>query len=272
MHATSPRAGHDSPFSKHQFTKCALVPAAKAEKMHAKESGMPIEKCAGEAAGAHNRRREEPMNETQAPIPSVAPPGTGGLPPPVPRRHAHTRAVAMQGFRRNDGLWDIEGEMKDSKTTRWPSWERGMQPPEAPVHHMRVRVTLDDSFTVLAIAAPLPTVPFPECAEGMPPLQGLVGASMSRGWRKAIDATLGGALGCTHLRELLMNLGTVAYQTVAGETRREEWEALPDPHAGLPDPTSPRPHWGKCVGWRLDGEVIRRWAPDFFQPSDQPSE
>ncbi|MNT34482.1 hypothetical protein D3C72_1704680 [compost metagenome] len=130
---------------------------------------------------------------------------------------------------------------------------------------MRVRITLDDTYTVRAVAAALPSIPFPECTGGMPPLQGLVGASIARGWRKALETTLGGTRGCTHLRELLMNLGTVAYQTVGGEARRQEWEALPEPRIRPPVSTSPKPHWDKCVSWRLDGEVIRRWAPDFYQ-------
>lgn len=212
------------------------------------------------------------MHEAKAPGHTAAPPDTRELPTPASRQHLHTRAVIMQGFRRGDGLWDIEGEMKDSKTSPWPSWGDGRQPPDSPVHHMRVRVTLDDAYIVRAVSAALPSIPFPECNEGLPPLQGLVGSSVSRGWRKAIEATLGGAAGCTHVRELLMSLGTVAYQTIAGEARRREWEALPDPRAGLPAPTSPQPHWGKCVGWRMDGEVIKRWAPDFYQPFGTPSE
>jgi hypothetical protein len=34
----------------------------------------------------------------------------------VKRRHLHTRTVTMQGFAREDGLWDIEGRMTDAKT------------------------------------------------------------------------------------------------------------------------------------------------------------
>lgn len=211
------------------------------------------------------------MHEDHASNNRGMPSTAGELPPAAPRRHLHTRAITMLGFRRNDGLWEIEGEMQDNKMSAWPSWEDGEQLPEVPVHHMRVRITLDDSYTVRAVAAALPTVPFPECNQGIPPLQGLIGVSMARGWRKALEATLGATKGCTHLRELLMQLGTVAYQTVGGEARREEWEALPHPRTRPPAATSPKPHWGKCIGWRLDGEIIRRWAPDFFQPSDKAS-
>lgn len=59
-------------------------------------------------------------------------------------------------------------------------------------------------------------------------------------WRKALEATLDGTRGCTHLRELLMNLGTMAYQTVGGKARRQEWEALPEPRIRPPVATSPK--------------------------------
>ncbi|QYY33929.1 DUF2889 domain-containing protein (plasmid) [Cupriavidus pinatubonensis] len=169
------------------------------------------------------------MHEDQASSNRGAPPPGGELPLAAPRRHLHIRAVTMQGFRRDDGLWDIEGEMQDSKTSAWPSWKGGEQPPEVPVHHMRVRITLDDNYIVQSVAAALPTVPFPECKQGIPPLQGLVGASIARGWRKALEATLGATKGCTHLRELLMQLGTVAYQTWAAKGGAKNGKPCPNP-------------------------------------------
>ena len=35
---------------------------------------------------------------------------------PVPRTHVHTRDVQYRGYRREDGLWDIEAELTDTKT------------------------------------------------------------------------------------------------------------------------------------------------------------
>lgn len=31
----------------------------------------------------------------------------------VTREHLHTRAVEFNGYKRSDGLWDINGEMRD---------------------------------------------------------------------------------------------------------------------------------------------------------------
>ena len=38
------------------------------------------------------------------------------LPAPQPRTHLHTRSVVYRGYHREDGLWDIEAEMTDTKT------------------------------------------------------------------------------------------------------------------------------------------------------------
>lgn len=183
------------------------------------------------------------------------------LPDAQPRQPLHTRTITLNGWRRDGGLFDIEGELCDLKHHPWPSWECGVQPPRQPMHHMRVRLTLDAGYHVQALAAALPAIPFPECRGTLPPLDGLIGATVARGWRKAVEAALGGSTGCTHVRELLMAMGTAAHQTLAGEKRRVAFVALPLGQTQLPAPTAALPHWGQCVGWALDGEVLRRVAP-----------
>ena len=42
---------------------------------------------------------------------------------PLPRAHArkliHTRTIDCRGYEREDGLWDIEGHLTDTKTYTW---------------------------------------------------------------------------------------------------------------------------------------------------------
>ena len=38
------------------------------------------------------------------------------LPPAAARQHLHNRHVEYRGYRRDDGGWDIEGELRDTKT------------------------------------------------------------------------------------------------------------------------------------------------------------
>ena len=62
---------------------------------------------------------------------------------PASREHLHTRRVVVEGYRRQDGDWDIEAWLHDSKTYGYEEVERGQREPGAPVHHMAVRLTMD---------------------------------------------------------------------------------------------------------------------------------
>ena len=51
-------------------------------------------------------------------------------------------------------------------------------------------------------------------------MQQMIGVTMGPGWRQAIERALGGVRGCTHLRELLFNMATAAYQTIPAYRHR----------------------------------------------------
>ena len=176
----------------------------------------------------------------------------------------HTRKVRFEGYHREDGLWDIEATITDTKAIVWHSADKGELPPGTPVHDMAIRVTLDDNMTVQAIATSMPGTPFGECAQAQDPMQRMVGLTMGAGWRMTIEKTLGGIHGCTHLRELLFNMATAAFQTIPSyrsHLRRQ---------AGLPPRSAGKPpfYMGKCMSWDFDGPVVQRHFPEFagWQP------
>ena len=68
------------------------------------------------------------------------------LPPPAARRHVHTRRVQCEGFLREDGLWDIEAGIEDTKTYFARNADGRERQPGEPIHHMQVRLTLDDTL------------------------------------------------------------------------------------------------------------------------------
>ena len=47
------------------------------------------------------------------------------LSPPAERERLHTRRYEFGGFRRKDGLWDIEGQLIDTKTYAFSNQYRG---------------------------------------------------------------------------------------------------------------------------------------------------
>jgi hypothetical protein len=186
------------------------------------------------------------------------------LPEPQSRTHLHTRAVVFRGYLRDDGLWDIEAEMSDTKTYELDRAERGHMPPGTPIHGMAIRVTVDDAMTIREIASSMDHTPFGECRQGEDPMQRMVGATMGPGWRVAIERALGGIRGCTHLRELLFNMATAAYQTVFPYRERLRRQA----GTAAPDNPNPPYHLGKCIAWDFEGPVVQRHYPRFagWQP------
>ena len=189
------------------------------------------------------------------------------LPAPQARTHLHTRAVVFRGYHREDGLWDIEAELSDSKTYALDPFEGRDMPAGAPIHGMSIRATLDDQLTIREIASASDHTPFGECRQGTDPMQQMVGVTMGPGWRQAIERALGGVRGCTHLRELLFNMATAAYQTIPMYRDRLRRQAgLPEPQSAAPP--SPPFHLGKCIAWDFDGAAVQRHHPEFagWQP------
>lgn len=187
------------------------------------------------------------------------------LPDPVARRPVHKREIVTDGYLRDDGLWDLEATLRDTKAYSTVTNGDRFRAAGEPVHHMRIRLTIDDSFTVVAAMAAMPSTPFAECPPAADPFDRLVGARIGPGWRKQIDDAMGGVRGCTHLRELLGVMATVAFQTVPGYRRHERrlrGEAQPES-------AEPAHQMGKCLSWDFDGPVIARIAPQFIGYSNK---
>ena len=64
------------------------------------------------------------------------------------RTPIHTRSIECRSFSRPDGLWDIEGHLKDTKTYNFKTDYRGDMSAGMAVHDMSIRLTLDDIDSV----------------------------------------------------------------------------------------------------------------------------
>ena len=170
---------------------------------------------------------------------------------PATRSHLHTRAITFNGYAREDGLWDIEGHLRDSKSHPFTTGHKTWNPGEA-FHDMWVRLTVDKELMITAIEVAMDSHPHPECPAVIPPMDALIGERLGKGWRKTIDIHLGGIKGCTHLRELLSNMATAAFQSIPGTL-------FPD------DEKKPPLYLGSCKSWDFDGPVVMRVYPQFYQ-------
>ena len=181
------------------------------------------------------------------------------LPTPTPdRTPLHTRTLTFRGFARPDGLWDMEGELHDTKHYDHPNGP-GTRLAGQAIHHLFVRVTLDAQLCIHDIATSMDTAPFGECSVADQHMRRFIGLTMGKGWRKTIEATVGGLQGCTHLRELLFNLATAAFQTIPHHLemqrlqRGESWHSTDTPPFFM----------GKGMPWDYNGPVVARYAPQF---------
>lgn len=173
----------------------------------------------------------------------------------------HTRAATFQGFLRADGLWDIEAEMHDTRDYDSLVLEKQLLPANAPLHHLFIRLVLDDALTIQNISARMQATPFNECRQMEDALQCMRGVTLGTGWRKTINDRLGGVRGCTHLGELLFNMATVAFQTVSAH-RAQQHRRAGQTDSALTDP----PYFlDRCHAWRLDGPVVLRHLPQFHR-------
>jgi hypothetical protein len=114
--------------------------------------------------------------------------------------------------------------MTDIKTYSFGNSERDV-PAGDPLHDMWLRLTLTQSLTIESVDVAMDATPHNMCPAITPNFQRLVGLSVAKGFLKAASQQLGGTEGCTHLRELLQQVGTVAYQTmfsVRGHKRTTE--------------------------------------------------
>ncbi len=182
------------------------------------------------------------------------------LSPAAARRPLHTRRIEMHGFRRDDGLYDLEAHLTDLKSYPFRNSWRGTVEPGTPVHDMWLRLTLTADMTIAAVEARTDASPYRMCPDITPNFQRLVGLRIGRGWRRAVQQRLGGAEGCTHLVELLTPLATTAFQTIMAD--RDAW-------AAAPEGTSSRPALlDSCHALSRTSAVVQRLWPEFYEPPE----
>ena len=181
------------------------------------------------------------------------------LPSPAPRKPIHTRRIEVQGFEREDGLWDIEAHLVDTKAVPHSRRHGGRdrKPGEA-VHDMWLRLTIDLDMVVHDVEASTDAGPYPICGDITVNFKRLIGLKIGPGWRKEIRARVGGVEGCTHMVELLGPLGTTAFQAT-GRAREAR-------NAGQPITKKPY-QIGSCHVYKEDAAAVRERWPQWSTSS-----
>ena len=177
------------------------------------------------------------------------------LPTPVPREEMHCRNIEMRGYRREDGLYDIEGRITDVKTQLFSSLGGRTVEPGQFLHDMWVRLVIDEDMLVIDVQAITDASPYAECPNAAPGLGVLKGERLAKGWRAAIAKKLAGASGCTHIKELLNAMGTAAYQSMTAIRKAREAVMIHDKRrpAGI----------DSCLAHASDGRLVLQLWPEF---------
>jgi hypothetical protein len=131
------------------------------------------------------------------------------------RTRTHVRQTRYEGFRRSDGLWDIEVTLRDERDYESQGFERGPIPAGMPVHLIHLCVTVDDALVVQAISGEYAARPFGSLpAVAAAAAEGWWAPAWRKGGGARSRAQLGGEVGCAHIRDLLVQLAAAAYQIV----------------------------------------------------------
>ena len=176
--------------------------------------------------------------------------------PKCARTKAHTRRIVVDGFRREDGLFEVEALLEDVKPFDLPLLS-GTRRAGEPLHHMQVRVTFDRAFTILDAEVCLNWVPYPgACEEIVPSYQQLIGLNLMDGFRRAVNTLFADVCGCSHMTELLQSLPTAAIHTIASFRREDD-----DDH-GKPYQLD------RCHALDTRTDNVRRYYPRWYRAHD----
>lgn len=179
--------------------------------------------------------------------------------PPAPRRLMHRRAVQCDAFLREDGLWEVDAHLRDTKTYPYIHFARGPLQPGDAVHDMSLRLTVADDMTIVAVDAGMTTTPMLSCQDVIPAMGDLVGIRVVSGWRKIARERIGRLHACTHLMDLMVPAITTLYQAMGMGKHPEDRNALAEARA-----SGIRPFFlDGCYSWRADGPAVRQHFPEF---------
>jgi hypothetical protein len=176
---------------------------------------------------------------------SVAPPSSG-------RRAVHLRRISCEGFVRDDGLYEVEGLLVDTKPQLLKLVNRDVPAGEA-IHQMRIRLTMDRDRCIVDAQAFSEHHPYETCAEVEAGYRRLIGLRVEPGFTRQVKRIMRGVEGCTHMTELLPPMASTLFQVIwaDGSFAQADSEAR-DAGAG----NSPL---GGCHALRLDGQVVRTY-------------
>jgi hypothetical protein len=113
-------------------------------------------------------------------------------------------------------------------------------------------------LTIVAAEAATEFGPFAICGGGAATFGRLAGLSIRAGFMREANARLGGVEGCTHIRELLQQMATVAFQTSFVLPSRQTDDAIQADRLV-----------NSCHAYSAGGPVVKRRWPGRYNGPDR---
>lgn len=180
------------------------------------------------------------------------------LSPSPERRPLHRRAIDVQVFARDDGLFEVDATLQDTKSRDIPL-AAGIRRAGEPVHDMLLRLVVDRELNVLEAGSATRWMPYPgACDQHGDAYQRLAGLNLLKGFRQGVKERLAGVRGCTHLTELSQVLPTAVIQAFAG--------IVIDTREGSDDGKPPF-QIDRCHALKSDGAVVQTHYPRWYRPA-----
>jgi hypothetical protein len=181
------------------------------------------------------------------------------LPPAAAQRQLkHRRQIDVQVYARDDGLWEVDATLVDTKARDAHMAAGGLRAAGTPIHDMLLRLVVDTQFNIVQAGAETRWMPYTGLCDQHGDTYGrLVGLNLMQGFRQALRERVGGVLGCTHVTELAQVLPTAVVQAFAGEVLDTRGDGDRQPF-----------QIDRCHALRADGEAVRSFYPRWYRAPD----
>jgi hypothetical protein len=147
---------------------------------------------------------------------------------------------------------------------------------------MWLRLTVDEKMHIHAVEAVSDKTPYVMCPTAAPNFTRLIGMRIKAGFLREASHAVGGTVGCTHLRELLQQMATTAFQTInPAKAQREMAAAGTLDHKPGSDALDTRvtEKWGggnkiinTCLAYDEKGPLVKRRWPHLYTGVDATTE
>lgn len=172
--------------------------------------------------------------------------------PKATRQPLHHRNISVRGYQREDGMFDIEGHLHDTKSVDF-KLQSGTRAAGEAVHGMWLRITIDRTLTIVDAEAVTDAMPYAgQCNTITPEYKKLIGMAIRPGFSNQVKVLFGGTRGCTHITDLIGIVATTAFQTIAGQIKQNP-ESMPF-------------QLDKCHALALNASAVAEFYPKWYKP------